>query len=378
MMGNLPEDMIINILSRLPVKSLLRFRCVSKPWCSLIDDSDFVKMHLNHAIQKNKFNLLLLSEFDDEGYAHTIDCDTSYTEAIELDFPREALGSSRFIFSGSCNGLLYLHNGQNDIIWNPCTREFKRLPKVPKGREKLDFADEESLYGFGYSEVLDDYKVLKITEFCPEGDFVSSEIMVYTLGTNSWRVIDGAPYSIGFGPQLIGNSNPHWLVSRYAISSVSGSIVCFDLVSEKFGEIEHPQCIGNIVSAGMIGGCLCLLNYLEETRADVWVMKDYGVKESWFKLFTISRSTVIRTLEFLGILCLPRKGIVLLEDFYHHLVLYNLKLKKARNLKVCGVPAKWDETVVYVGSLVSLKSGTYVGQEQLKRKMRQSPEMKAK
>ncbi|KAF5194255.1 hypothetical protein FRX31_016160 [Thalictrum thalictroides] len=158
----------------------------------------------------------------------------------------------------------------------------------------------------------------------------------------------------------------------HAISSVSGSIICFDLVSEKFSKIEHPKCVGNIVSAGMFGGCLCLLNCLEETRADVWVMKDCGLKEPWFKLFTISRSTVISRLEFLNILCFPRNHIVLLEYFYCNLVLYNLKLKKDRIHKVHGVPARWDYTVVYVGSLVSLKSGTYVGQRQVTRKTRQN------
>ncbi|XP_059624633.1 F-box/kelch-repeat protein At3g23880-like [Cornus florida] len=44
---NLPHDIIVQILSRLPVKSLLQFRCVCKSWCSLISDSHFVKTHLS-------------------------------------------------------------------------------------------------------------------------------------------------------------------------------------------------------------------------------------------------------------------------------------------------------------------------------------------
>ena len=42
------SDILILILLRLPVKSLLRFKCVSKFWYSLITSDRFVKMHLIH------------------------------------------------------------------------------------------------------------------------------------------------------------------------------------------------------------------------------------------------------------------------------------------------------------------------------------------
>ena len=46
---NLPRELIVDILSRLPVKTLCRFKCVLKPWRSLISDPDFVKTHLLRA-----------------------------------------------------------------------------------------------------------------------------------------------------------------------------------------------------------------------------------------------------------------------------------------------------------------------------------------
>ncbi|XP_045822488.1 F-box/kelch-repeat protein At3g23880-like [Trifolium pratense] len=42
----LPFDLIIEILSRLPVKQLLQLRCVCKSWKSLISDPKFAKKHL--------------------------------------------------------------------------------------------------------------------------------------------------------------------------------------------------------------------------------------------------------------------------------------------------------------------------------------------
>jgi hypothetical protein len=41
----LPHELIIQILLRLPVKSLLRFKCVCKLWLTLISDAHFANSH---------------------------------------------------------------------------------------------------------------------------------------------------------------------------------------------------------------------------------------------------------------------------------------------------------------------------------------------
>ncbi|XP_047258808.1 putative F-box protein At3g52320, partial [Capsicum annuum] len=48
------EEILVDILTRLPVKSFLRFKCVSECWKALISDLYFKRKHLNHA--KNKLN----------------------------------------------------------------------------------------------------------------------------------------------------------------------------------------------------------------------------------------------------------------------------------------------------------------------------------
>jgi hypothetical protein len=42
----LPKDLSMEILSRLPVKSLMRFKCISKSWCALITNPNFITKHL--------------------------------------------------------------------------------------------------------------------------------------------------------------------------------------------------------------------------------------------------------------------------------------------------------------------------------------------
>ena len=42
----LPEELIVEIILRLPVRSLLQFKCVCKTWKTLISNPQFAKRHL--------------------------------------------------------------------------------------------------------------------------------------------------------------------------------------------------------------------------------------------------------------------------------------------------------------------------------------------
>ena len=51
-MAELASDTIFDILSRLPVKSLASFRCVSKPWCAYIYDDYLGILHGERAVEE--------------------------------------------------------------------------------------------------------------------------------------------------------------------------------------------------------------------------------------------------------------------------------------------------------------------------------------
>lgn len=56
-----PDGVMDEILSRLPVKTICRFRCICKDWESKFKDPHFIKEHLNHSKKSGKFNCFSIS-----------------------------------------------------------------------------------------------------------------------------------------------------------------------------------------------------------------------------------------------------------------------------------------------------------------------------
>ncbi|KAF7113714.1 hypothetical protein RHSIM_RhsimUnG0110600 [Rhododendron simsii] len=87
----------------------------------------------------------------------------------------------------------------------------------------------------------------------------------------------------------------HWVVSQKPESDTANLVVAFDLTTEEYLLVPQPEFSSKDfhMNIGELEGCLCILcNYIQK-RVDVWVMKDYGVKESWTKLFSVAQPTVI-------------------------------------------------------------------------------------
>nr|GMD33331.1 putative F-box protein At3g52320 [Ipomoea batatas] len=61
----LPKEILVQILSKLPAKSLVRFKCVSKFFCSLIVDHSFADLHRNWSLTlPSRMSILISLPFD--------------------------------------------------------------------------------------------------------------------------------------------------------------------------------------------------------------------------------------------------------------------------------------------------------------------------
>ncbi|XP_026410065.1 F-box/kelch-repeat protein At3g06240-like [Papaver somniferum] len=144
---------------------------------------------------------------------------------------------------------------------------------------------EAVTYGFGYDSSVDDYKFVRIVyrENCNH-----SQLEVYTLGSGLWKTIEEIPYTFSETtdrPGLLLNGAFHWLCTAEKTSSSSEVIVSFDISNARLIDVSIPEeTTKQEKLVGVLTDYLCLLSSTR-SRIHVWVMMDYGVKDSWDKLF---------------------------------------------------------------------------------------------
>jgi len=378
---HLPPEILVEIFSRLPVQSLLRFRSTSKSLRSLIDSHNFINLHLKNALN---FNLILLHNTN----IYQLDFPnlTDSKSMIPLNHPfstniTPVRRNSAMTLIGSCNGLLAISHGQitftdpygaNEItFWNPTTRKHRiipflslPIPNIMKSNDDIGLC----VHGFGYDPLTADYKLLRISwisylnySFEPNGRLFSSK-------TNSWKVIPSMPPYALYYVHTMGvfvENSIHWIMTPKIDGSDPCLIVAFNLSLEIFNEVPLPNEIDQEVNCNEsfeidvadLGGCLCLTVKYETTGIDVWVMKKYGCRDSWCKLFTLFQSRFtfcLKSLRPLGYSSDESKvllegTVVLLEEHYDQLFWYDLRSEQVSYVE--GIP-NFDGAMICVESLV--------------------------
>jgi hypothetical protein len=205
-----PDEIISDILLRLPVKSLMRFTGVNKAWCSIISSPSFAFAHLactNRPHDNHSDRLLLLTvsckaKEESNGrrrYITTVvtaclgkqlteqdQSIKSFDENIELSFSYKSL--KHFEVVGSCNGLVLLKRYIDTLVlWNPLLGKFVTLPKPGNSRYEESRLHSTG-WGFGFDSRRNDCKVVKIV--CLENNNgsakVDSLVQVFSLRIGYW------------------------------------------------------------------------------------------------------------------------------------------------------------------------------------------------
>ncbi|CAK9164257.1 unnamed protein product [Ilex paraguariensis] len=378
-MSSLPIDIMADLLSRLPVTTLLQLRCVSKCWRSLIDSPNFIKMHLHRSKGNTACHSLVFNS--NKLYSSELD---SLNFLMELNHPLKNFGTTTVM--GSCNGLLLLANKDKGVyLWNMSTRKHHKLPDTSAQSSPYPQYLRYMSYGFGYDSNLDDYKVVRIVQFYyEECDSFSSEVKVYSLKSNSWRTVQQLPYYLCFTCQwgAYACGALHWAVKQRRDPDMPILVVAFDIGTEEYRLLSQPEYLIEDFDMGLevLGGCICITcSY--DTNIDIWVMKDYGVNGSWTKfLVVIPPRAPIR--EYMKPLAYSKGGEeILLNCDGERFFWYDLALKTFKEATICGspfsdyVPYSYY-VVVYIGSLVpvadfgEIDHGNQHGQEKKQQKNR--------
>ncbi|XP_057793504.1 F-box/kelch-repeat protein At3g06240-like [Salvia miltiorrhiza] len=412
----LPSEVIINILSRLPIRTIARSKCVCKPWLHLLETDEFVSSHHAESVPTlvvltpfwthNPFSffeyeyvrretrceshtmvdrqsLCTVYEFEDD---HNLkQRDLQYNQLTRFYFPH------RVEIMGSANGLLFLSK-QSEVhyVCNPITREYVEVhfPEEliqPCPEDEEDEVDPEILeepvyddhqsvtYGFGVSKITGKHKVVRISHgfVTDQGGrriIPKSVCHVHTLGTGSWRHVEsGAPFEYSERTSCVFlNGTLHWIVSdSYSKLWIS----CFDLEEERFRTFSTPPIYDEshdlLAGLSTLGDCLCLCdNTGEDGETVIWLMKEYGINKSWTKehVIYINEDLLMDGSELVYPLKVVKNGDILMLRESSQLVYYSSKTFIAEPLHFPDEDSDEDPnsdpvySILLTPSFLSLKS----------------------
>ncbi|XP_030467329.1 F-box protein At3g07870-like [Syzygium oleosum] len=319
--GIFPSNVIVEILACLPARPLVRCRCVSKSWRSLLSEPYFVTKWLN----RGGTSLLVVPlEWENRDKCSLVFESVSIgKENLTLPlrnrlFSLSVVGSSGDSALICLTGLSYVRRSASKlavILWNPFTGEVKALGNEgfiychhrPLCSESLiqgyssGCCNQYHVHGFGYEPNARDYKVVRITYsrgIARPGDSLIRpwHVEVYSLRKDTWTSLGRTFFKrmIRGNSRAFVNGSVHWLTSPTEDAPYD-SIVAFGMEEESFGEVIELPRLESLsqfslnprgkATLSVSCGSLALIAFGIWNREEcgIWVMKEYGVAESWTK-----------------------------------------------------------------------------------------------
>lgn len=292
-MDGFPDPLLFEILQRLPLKSIFRFKSVSKHWLSIISDPFFIHSytHLINIKNNNPPPWAMLSSLEQTGLQERAlirHPDSSFT-AFSLQFLAPAVDSvqqpeASIKLLASSNGLLLLcalYNSQilHYYVCNPSTMRWVRLPKPPSQPKWVKD-------GFLVEQDSGHYLVARVPDLLFRSRVFNIEL--FSSESGEWRCLKVyCPRRIRFfvkRRQTVSYQGIiHWLVDYdtiLAFDPKNNTSECrlIDLPSDR--ESDYVGAIG--VSCGLMFYMDVTSIYVEEFRHQilgVWRVKDYDAGE---------------------------------------------------------------------------------------------------
>ncbi|KAK1371924.1 F-box domain-containing protein [Heracleum sosnowskyi] len=354
---DLPEELLAEILKRLPVKSIFHCMFVQKSWYNLIKTPMFVTLHLNYQkisphnhhkylLFRNCYCNTLTVRYDD------VQCKEYCTIETIPHLP------DYFFWHASSYGLMCVSTmffedryDPNIYLWNPLVQKYKTLPdsSLPRFsfKEREWPAREWQALAFGFVLDINDYLVVHIVKLDSssesELDSHSDSVMigVYSLNTNTWKkkiqdnvsiygidgydvaFVNGVAYWVGF------NSNEHKI------------IMCFDTKTDILRQIPLPEwgyegCSNPTIHP--FNQSIAYIVHEEYRKVHMYVLKDDPLNGiSWEKKTSVSLGKNTKW-ETLG---LRNNGVPIFES------LYNLILYDNDSDEECSFVESWDQWTPY-------------------------------
>ncbi|XP_050378580.1 putative F-box protein At5g62660 [Argentina anserina] len=298
----LPVDTLVDILLRLPAKSVGCIKCVSKTLLNTVSSMSFSTLHTRlwgdddgqiprlMYCTRNKNVLALQSlKYKDNTLTkgrHTITVSSSTPGFVHFVFRNIiCLG---FCLTGDC--VLVNALGERGVL---------RLPECSFARPDAQKRFSNSWFGMGFDDITSTYKILCVTR---KGDahlrLTATTVHVLVLGTNSWRQISSLPpyefcwrLDLNIKP-VCANGAVHWLAGTQL-----DRIVSFDFRSEEFCWTPTPPTLQQSwnddpkMSLFALKGCLAIVRTKRFRSSssipniEIWVLKDFDQEEKLWEMY---------------------------------------------------------------------------------------------
>ena len=310
-----------------------------------------------------------------------------YENQVKLDFPNPIQEENSFFDFNTCDyygcdpvtGTICLM-GYPLVLWNPTTNEYKVIPTsslevVPPYRELAS----KDPHGFGYDNIKDDFKIIWYMRFTAISGQELERLDVRYEDV-PWNEISYEPeweiYSLRYNScsKLDINMPNHDESGSYRLLNIDGMshwwyesenrdehiLVSFDFSNEMFVTTPIPIDVQSDVDTdfylGLVVRRLVLLNkflssiswyYSNTPIFHISILGEFGVKESWTKLFVVGPLFDIKY--FIGA---GKNGDIFFHKKDDRLVSFNLGTQKAEEVGV--KEAHSYNIAIYNKSLLSI------------------------
>ncbi|EYU37192.1 hypothetical protein ABFS82_06G155700 [Erythranthe guttata] len=351
----IPHDIMLNIFSRLPAKSICRFRCLSKLWSRIFSTTYFLNS-VNSQLHRKPDEQSVIFITRPREIIKTIDKIQLNAVSRTIDFKPS---HGWFKILGSCDGLILLQTFECRVfLINPVTVEILEVPPATENRIRTH------KYGFGYDPWNDEYKIVEARYSMPFVEKSKMAVEVYNVKQRVWKRVEDSPFIPSpsrYSHSAYLNGKIHWLVEK-TVEAGDGysTIAAFDLASEAFKEIPLPSGISlnRIIwqcKLVVFEGWLCIVESKCDSKNDIWIMKQYEVAESWTK-YTFFGDFFGKNLKPL---CSIKDDEMLLSSL-NKLQVYNFNELSLRDAVIDAGPhtVVYDEAWPFVGSILSPSVGS--------------------
>lgn len=244
------SDLMLEIISWLPIRSVLRFKSVCKLWHSIISDPYFISTHTcRHAVSEIIFSVGAFSFYcslnvDDAPVTHLLPhppFSNMLKQTVSITHTSyEMLGIQASYLGGMLLYQLHVSSNKNTLMFfyylhNPITMDFKQIPMPEPG---LNFHES-----YSKSMVLIPYNCVIMLEYVRLENYrLRCLVRLYSFQTGKWENCGKSFVHEGWflhASAVFWNGHANWISLGNA--SYNLFIMSFNIKNYKWREIQLPN-----------------------------------------------------------------------------------------------------------------------------------------